>query len=79
MPLYGILTMEKNNDFNRALFKGTTSETVSVLMRNGQRVRRQYIRANNVAAEMAEIVAANPGDDIFVGWAACGRAFIRPW
>lgn len=59
--------MEKNIEFNSALFRGATTETVSVLMRNGQRVRRQYVNASTFAEEIADIVAANPRDDIFVG------------
>ncbi|WP_313517301.1 DUF5906 domain-containing protein [Brevundimonas sp.] len=59
--------MEDINNFNRALFRGATTETVSVLMRNGSGVRRQYVKAGTYPVEIAGIIAANPNDNIFVG------------
>ncbi|RSB45354.1 hypothetical protein [Brevundimonas sp. 357] len=59
--------MKDNIDFNRALFRGATTETVSVLMKNGSRVRRKYVKASAYPSEIAAIIAANPNDNIFVG------------
>lgn len=59
--------MRDNSEFNRALFKGATTETVSVLMKNGNGVRQHYVEASAFPAKIAEITAANPNADIFVG------------
>lgn len=66
--------MEKNIDFYRALFRGATTGVVSVLMKNGERVRRQYVNANAFAEEIATIVGSNPQDDIFVGLGLLAKA-----
>lgn len=59
--------MTDSKDFNRALLRGATTRTVSVVMRNGSRVRRQFVTASAFPSEIAEITAANPSDDIFIG------------
>jgi len=59
--------MRDNSEFNSALFRGATTEVVSVLMKNGSGVRQRYVKASAYPAEIAEIIAANPNDNIFVG------------
>lgn len=59
--------MRDNSEFNSALFRGATTEIVSVLMKNGSGVRQRYVKASAYPAEIAEIIAANPNDNIFVG------------